>query len=175
VVSDFARIGAAKSGMESRKMSREKFGSGSEGTGDRGEREKISAVTLEVAVCGLRARFTGYFGYGDYLRGEDGWFSSLPPRPSPILNLEDGRSFTGWGDDFLRADVMRSGNTCGERGFVQRVARRCMGERYFHMLVPDGHELSFARPLDEQRPCVGRRGLWSSVLYIKAGFNMTTQ
>jgi uncharacterized glyoxalase superfamily protein PhnB len=35
-----------------------------------------------------------------------------------------------------------------ERGFSPEIPQNASwGERYFHMLDPDGHELSFARPL----------------------------
>jgi uncharacterized glyoxalase superfamily protein PhnB len=35
-----------------------------------------------------------------------------------------------------------------EKGFDPEIPRDASwGERYFHMLDPDGHELSFARPL----------------------------
>ena len=62
--------------------------------------EKISAVTLRVANMRRSVRF-----YGDVLGmelvygGEDAFFSSLRATDveDPILNLEQGRSVTGWG------------------------------------------------------------------------------
>ena len=64
---------------------------------------------------------------------------------------------------------MRSGNTCGERGFVQRVRETLHG-------VSDTSTCSFRTGMncrllgryDEQRPCVDVGGLWSSCLIYKS-------
>lgn len=82
--------------------------------------------------------------------GEDGCFSSLRAKDAkaPILNLEQGRPATGWGRTiFYVADVDAFWTHLKERGFdPPRPQDASWGERYFHMLDPDGHELSFARP-----------------------------
>jgi catechol 2,3-dioxygenase-like lactoylglutathione lyase family enzyme len=62
--------------------------------------QKISAVTFRVLNKKASVRF-----YGDVLGmkivygGEDAFFSSLRAKDAedPILNLEQGRSATGWG------------------------------------------------------------------------------
>ena len=61
--------------------------------------EKISAVTLRVANMKASVRFyKDVLGMEIIYGGEDGWFSSLRAKAvNPILNLEDGRSVTGWG------------------------------------------------------------------------------
>jgi hypothetical protein len=43
---------------------------------------------------------------------------------------------------------MHSGSTCAGKGFNPESPRdAAWGERYFHMPDPDGHQLSFARPI----------------------------
>ena len=49
---------------------------------------------------------------------------------------------------FHVADVDSSWNYLTERGFQpEKPQDASWGERYFHLHDPDGHELSFARPL----------------------------
>jgi len=83
--------------------------------------------------------------------GEVGYFSSLRTEDGngPILNLEQGRSVTDWGRlIFYVTDVDAQWTHLNERGFDPGIPQdAAWGERYFHMLDPDGHELSFARPL----------------------------
>jgi len=114
--------------------------------------EKISAVTLKVASMRNSVRF-----YGDVLGmeviygGEDGSFSSLRANDgsAPILNLEQGRSVTGWGRMiFYVADVDAFWEYLRGKGFNPENPRDASWvERYFHMPDPDGNELSFARPI----------------------------
>lgn len=115
--------------------------------------EKISAITLKVANMEVSVRF-----YGDVLGmklvygGKDAFFSSLRAAADaelPILNLEQGRPITEWGRMiFYVADVDEFWKYLKDRGFdPQRPQDASWGERYFHMHDPDGHELSFARPL----------------------------
>ena len=114
--------------------------------------EKISAVTLTVASMRDSLRF-----YRDVLGmeivhgGEDGCFSSLRAKDveDPILNLEQGRSVIRWGRMiFYVADVDGFWAYLRGRGFHPESPRDASwGERYFHMPDPDGHELSFARPI----------------------------
>ena len=114
--------------------------------------EKISAVTFRVLNMKASVRF-----YGDVLGmeivygGEDAFFSSLRAKDVQfaILNLELGHAVTGWGRIiFYVADVDAFWAHLKERGFdPERPQDASWGERYFHMSDPDGHELSFARPL----------------------------
>ena len=83
--------------------------------------------------------------------GEQASFSSLCTKDnqSAILNLEQGDTVTHWGRlIFHVADVDALWRRFNELGFKpEKPQNASWGERYFHMLDPDGHELSFARPL----------------------------
>jgi len=101
--------------------------------------------------CGLR---TDCFFAQIYFRnhgGEDGSFSSLSAKDGgmPILNLEQGHSVPDWGRMiFYVADVDAFWEYLRGKGFNPENPRDASwGERYFHMPDPDGHELSFARPI----------------------------
>ena len=78
-------------------------------------------------------------------------FSSLQARDadSAILNLEQGERVNGWGRlIFHVADADALWRRFNELGFEpEKPQNASWGERYFHLLDPDGHELSFARPL----------------------------
>jgi catechol 2,3-dioxygenase-like lactoylglutathione lyase family enzyme len=114
--------------------------------------ERISAVTLTVASMRNSVRFyRDVLGmeiiYGD----EEGCFSSLRAKDAntPILNLEQGHSVTRWGRMiFYVADVDAFWAYLRGKGFHPESPRDASwGERYFHMPDPEGHELSFARPI----------------------------
>ena len=113
--------------------------------------EKISAVTFRVRTCGRRCGSTGMFWAWRFYGGEDAFFSSLRAKDAeyPILNLEQGRSVPGWGRMiFYVADVDAFWEYLRGKGFNPESPRDASwGERYFHMPDPDGHELSFARPI----------------------------
>jgi len=83
--------------------------------------------------------------------GESAGFSSLRFKDarSAILNLEQGRTETGWGRlVFHVTDVDASWARLKESGLTPEAPRDApWGERFFHVSDPDGHELSFARPL----------------------------
>jgi catechol 2,3-dioxygenase-like lactoylglutathione lyase family enzyme len=85
--------------------------------------------------------------YGD----EQGGFSSLRAKGAGdlILNLEEGRVATPWGRlIFYVPDVDEFSTYLNEKGFQAESPRDgSWGERYFHLHDPDGHELSFARPI----------------------------
>jgi len=114
--------------------------------------EKISAVTLRVANMTESVRFyRDVLGMELVYGGEDAGFSSLRAKDaqSAIFNLEQGEAVTGWGRlIFYVTDVDALWNHLKETGFDPEIPRDASwGERYFHMPDPDGHELSFARPL----------------------------
>jgi catechol 2,3-dioxygenase-like lactoylglutathione lyase family enzyme len=82
--------------------------------------------------------------------GERALHRSAPKtRNLAILNLEQGRSVTGWGRMiFYVPDVDAMWVYLEGKGFHPESPRDASwGERYFHMADPDGHELSFARPI----------------------------
>jgi len=83
--------------------------------------------------------------------GEEASFSSFRTggADSAILNLELGEAVGDWGRIIFHvSDVDEAWSYLTEKGFAPARPRDApWGERYFHMLDPDGHELSFARPL----------------------------
>jgi catechol 2,3-dioxygenase-like lactoylglutathione lyase family enzyme len=114
--------------------------------------EKISAVTLRVENMRASVRF-----YKDVLRleviygGEASYFTSLRTSSGgTILNLELGSADTQWGRLIFHVpDVDALWAYLTERGFYpERPQDASWGERYFHMPDPDGHELSFACPIE---------------------------
>jgi catechol 2,3-dioxygenase-like lactoylglutathione lyase family enzyme len=114
--------------------------------------EKISAVTFRVANMTESVRFyRDILGMELLYGGENAGFSSLRAKDaqSAILNLEQGDRVTRWGRlIFYVTDVDALWIHLKERGFDPEIPRDASwGERYFHMPDPDGHELSFARPL----------------------------
>ncbi len=114
--------------------------------------EKISAVTFRVSDMKASVQFyRDVLGMELVYGGEDSYFSSLRARNSkdPIFNLEYGKPATGWGRMiFYVADVDAFWRQLKELEFApERPQDATWGERYFHMPDPDGHELSFARPI----------------------------
>ena len=114
--------------------------------------EKISAVTFRVVNMMESVRFyRDVLGMELLYGGEDAGFSSLRAKDtqSAILNLEQGKPVTRWGRlIFYVTDVDAFWNHLKGRGFDLEIPQDASwGERYFHIPDPDGHELSFARPL----------------------------
>jgi catechol 2,3-dioxygenase-like lactoylglutathione lyase family enzyme len=114
--------------------------------------EGISAMTLRVANMGASVRFyRDVLGLEIIYGGEESYFSSLRTKDgkNPILNLEQGNPATEWGRMiFYVVDVDAFWAYLKERGFdPERPRDASWGERYFHMSDPNGHELSFARPI----------------------------
>ena len=92
-------------------------------------------------MCSAWSFSTAENARGSQLRAKDA--------QSAILNLEEGDTVTGWGRMiFYVADVDAFWTYLKERRFDPARPRNALwGERYFHMPDPDGHELSFARPI----------------------------
>ena len=114
--------------------------------------EKISAMTLRVTNMRNSVRFyRDVLGMELLYGGERAGFTSLRAKDaqSAILNLEQGEPVASWGRlIFYVTDVDTLWNHLKDRGFDPEIPRDApWGERYFHMPDPDGHELSFARPL----------------------------
>lgn len=116
--------------------------------------ESISAVTL---VCtDMAASLDFYLALGFSLRygGPDSPFTSLRAGPG-FLNLQlDPRwqppaevwgRVIFWVDD---VDAFHARALAAGRTPSTAPSDAPWGERYFHISDPDGHELSFARPLD---------------------------
>ncbi len=114
--------------------------------------ERISAVTLRVSDMGASVKFyRDVLGLKVLYGGEEASFFSLCTNDGKdtILNLELGNPVNRWGRIiFCVDDVDECWKYLKEKGFnPERPQDAVWDERYFHMLDPDGHELSFARPL----------------------------
>lgn len=114
--------------------------------------ERISAVTLHTADMRRAVAFYEALGFEVLYGGADEAFTSFAVGTG-FLNLqlvEAGTSQPVWGRVIFYVDDV---DAMHER--VTGAGYRAMtlptdapwGERYFHVHDPDGHELSFARPL----------------------------
>lgn len=115
--------------------------------------ENVSAITLKVARMESSVHFyRDVLGMELLYGGPNAGFSSLriPDTEFPIINLEQGVPMVNWGRIIFHvADVDTFWAHLAEKGFApQSPENAAWGERYFHVHDPDGHELSFARPLD---------------------------
>jgi catechol 2,3-dioxygenase-like lactoylglutathione lyase family enzyme len=115
--------------------------------------ESISAVTLVVSDMARSVAFYETLGFGIIYGGGDAAFSSFAAGPG-YLNLQlhpaAATRARGWGRPiFYVDDVDVMYRRAVDAGFetVSTPADAPWGERYFHLRDPDGHELSFARPL----------------------------
>jgi catechol 2,3-dioxygenase-like lactoylglutathione lyase family enzyme len=114
--------------------------------------ENISAITFRVLNMKASVQFyRNVLGMELLYGGEHASFSSLRANKSEsaILNLERGDTVSRWGRlIFHVSDVDAFWTHLKEKGFDPDIPRDASwGERYFHVLDPDGHELSFAQPL----------------------------
>lgn len=112
--------------------------------------EAISAVTLFTADMSRAVRFYRALGFPLRYGGESADFTSFHVGPG-FLNLAPGAPPTQlWGRTIIHvADVDEMYRRAREAGIhtATAPADAPWGERYFHVRDPDGHELSFARPL----------------------------
>ena len=112
----------------------------------------ISAITLATHDMARALDFYSMLGFELTHGGGDASFSSLLAGTSHLnlVALSDGHRWPWWGRvifyhsdvDSLHAHIIAS-------GYQPETAPRDAewGERFFHVIDPDGHELSFARPL----------------------------
>jgi catechol 2,3-dioxygenase-like lactoylglutathione lyase family enzyme len=116
--------------------------------------ESIDAITL--ATHDMAASVAFYTGLGFELAygGPGASFSSYHVGPHDNLNVVvagPSRSWSWWGRViFYVSDVDALYAHAVQQGLHPAAPPRDAewGERYFHIRDPDGHELSFARPLD---------------------------
>jgi catechol 2,3-dioxygenase-like lactoylglutathione lyase family enzyme len=114
--------------------------------------ERISAVTLQTADMGRAVRFYEALGFARGYGGPDSDFTSYRVG-SGFLNLQLHRQWAPqpvWGRIvFWVDDVDAMFHRATDAGYppLTRPVDAGWGERYFHLCDPDGHELSFARPL----------------------------
>jgi catechol 2,3-dioxygenase-like lactoylglutathione lyase family enzyme len=114
--------------------------------------EAISAITLATHDMPRAVRFYGSLGFDILYGGEASSFTSFRAGPG-YLNLiaqPEEKRWSWWGRiifyvddiDVLYGHALKAGH---RPSTAPRDAE--WGERYFHLTDPDGHELSFARPL----------------------------
>jgi len=112
--------------------------------------ESISAVTLFTADMARAVRFYQALGFELRYGGESADFTSFNVGAG-YLNLAPGPPpEQPWGRAILYVnDVDAMYRRVLEAGYRPETtpADAPWGERYFHVRDPDGHELSFARPL----------------------------
>ncbi|MGH7859696.1 MAG: VOC family protein [Candidatus Binatia bacterium] len=117
----------------------------------------ISAVTLAVTDMARSVSFYRRLGFALRYGGGEAAFTSFCVG-SGFLNLELSRSAAlpqRWGRVvFHVSDVDSLYERALALGFAPGSPPRDApwGERYFHLSDPDGHELSFARPLVGEAP-----------------------
>ena len=124
-----------------------------------GRVESISAVTVVTADMAAAVAFYLHFGFELLYGGPEAAFTSfrvgdgylnLQLRPDRRRPGGDG----GWGRVVLYVDDV---DATFRRALAAGLAPAAppadapWGERYFHLSDPDGHELSFARPLAPRR------------------------
>ena len=114
--------------------------------------ESISALTLATHDMQRAIRFYTALGF-DLIRGGEGASFASFRAGSGYLNLiaqANNRQWTWWGRAIFHVtDVDAMHDRIVAAGYQPDTAPRnaAWGERYFHVTDPDGHELSFARPL----------------------------
>ncbi|MGH8671788.1 MAG: VOC family protein [Burkholderiales bacterium] len=112
----------------------------------------ISAVTLATHDMARAVRFYQALGFAVRYGGEDSSFTNFRAG-SGYLNLvaqPADRQWSWWGRVIFHvSDVDALYAHAVARGLHPDPAPRDAewGERYFHITDPDGHELSFAKPL----------------------------
>jgi catechol 2,3-dioxygenase-like lactoylglutathione lyase family enzyme len=114
--------------------------------------ESISAITLATHDMRRAVRFYTALGFDLLYGNEDASFASFRAG-SGYLNLtaqSGDRRWAWWGRAiFYVTDVDAMHARVVAAGYVADTVPRdaAWRERYFHLTDPDGHELSFARPL----------------------------
>ena len=115
--------------------------------------ESLSAITLATADMGAAVRFYAAVGFRCVVGGADASFTTFRAGSS-FLNLQldpDHAPIAGiWGRAiFWVVDVDVTYAALSAAGYVaeSEPTNAPWGERYFHVRDPDGHEISFARPL----------------------------
>lgn len=115
--------------------------------------ERISAVTLATADMRAAVSFYEAMGFETLYGGPDAAFTSFRVGDG-FLNLQLDPTFERgplWGRIIFWVDDVDAVHAHAlDAGFTPETAPADApwGERYFHLRDPDGHELSFAKPLE---------------------------
>ena len=113
--------------------------------------EALSAITLATRDMVRAVRFYQALGFPLRAGGADAAFTTFTLGPS-FLNLiaETHGPINWWGRVIIHvSDVDGMYQKAVDAGLAPMFAPSDApwGERYFHIIDPDGHELSFAKPL----------------------------
>ena len=112
--------------------------------------ESVSAITLATDDMARAVNFYRSLGFALLYGGEKASFTSFAAGPN-FLNLIAQSMEGGWWGRviFYVSDVDAMHRRALDAGLKPDTSPRDAewGERYFHITDPDGHELSFARPL----------------------------
>jgi uncharacterized glyoxalase superfamily protein PhnB len=125
--------------------------------------EAISALTLATHDMARAVRFYEALGFALRYGGPQAAFTSFSAGNAPLNLTTEGseRSWSWWGRVIFHvADVDALYRVAVAAGLQPQAPPRdaSWGERYFHLSDPDGHELSFATPLDRtNRSSLGAR------------------
>jgi catechol 2,3-dioxygenase-like lactoylglutathione lyase family enzyme len=114
--------------------------------------ESINAVTLATHDMARAVGFYEALGFPRLYGGRDAAFTSfrLGPTHLNLIAVPAGTAIAWWGRlIFHVSDVDAVHARALDLGLRPAFAPRDAdwGERYFHLRDPDGHELSFAKPL----------------------------
>jgi catechol 2,3-dioxygenase-like lactoylglutathione lyase family enzyme len=114
--------------------------------------ESISAITIATHDMGRSARFYAALGFEIIYGGETSSFTSFRAGGGylNVVAQPQEKQWSWWGRAiFYVSDVDAMYRRALAAGFTPSTTPRDAewGERYFHLTDPDGHELSFARPL----------------------------
>ena len=118
--------------------------------------EMVSAITLATHDMARAVAFYRALGFVSIFGGAEAPFTSFRAGAG-YLNLTaqpSTRTWSWWGRAiFYVSDVDETHARALAGGLAPEAAPRDAewGERYFHITDPDGHELSFARPLARAR------------------------
>jgi catechol 2,3-dioxygenase-like lactoylglutathione lyase family enzyme len=116
--------------------------------------EAISAITLATHDMRRAVRFYASLGFEMLYGGETAAFTSFRAGPGYLNLIAQGeeKQWSWWGRViFYVGDVDATFAQALAAGHQPSTSPRDAewGERYFHLTDPDGHELSFARPLEK--------------------------
>jgi catechol 2,3-dioxygenase-like lactoylglutathione lyase family enzyme len=114
--------------------------------------DHLSAVTLAVSDMARSVRFYRALGFEVRYGGEGAGFTSFTVGNS-FLNLDGSLEYSGVGRWGRAIFYVSNVDAVYERALAAGLHPSApprdaeWGERYFHILDPDGHEISIARPL----------------------------
>jgi len=115
--------------------------------------ESLSAVTLATRDMARAIAFYQALGFVMVYGGPDAELTSFAAGPSHlnVIAAPAGTQVSWWGRVIFHVDDVDAMHARAvAAGFTPEAEPRDApwGERFFHLRDPDGHELSFARPLE---------------------------